>query len=480
MLPGIGLVTFAGLVVALTSLGVTGCGPSGDRTSAKPGSETASPAETRPGRPHLLFVMIDTLRADHLGVYGYGRPTSPFIDKLAERGVTFVNAYSVAPWTNPAIAAFFTGYHPQAVFPPALHREAIHQALPSGLSTLAEQLRSEGYHTIGLVDHPGISPKLGYDRGFDVYLLLYEEGGFDMWSTTETSFVLQTVMKQLDDFASLVETDDREPRFFIYLHLVYPHRPYTPAPQYAEMFGPGFENIRPEERRGVINRYDGEIRQTDDLLAAIAAELETRSLLDETAILITSDHGEAFWEHGFEEHGKMFYDEAIKIPLVLIPAGGRSDEPARVRTPVSNIDVFPTLLDLAGAPLPAGIGGKSLLRYLRADGQPQQGDWLFSESPHSFDVNAAAVISPDNVKFSSYRRDDRTKRMIFDLAKDPGEMRNLAEAGRSPKPFIRRLEEHREATRLLRQRPTEQVEPLDQETLDRLEALGYTEEATSD
>jgi arylsulfatase A-like enzyme len=216
---------------------------------------------------------------------------------------------------------------------------------------------------------------LGYSRGFDVFVRLYQAGGFDIWTRTDPDFVLQTFTEQLDQASN-------QP-LFIYLHLVYPHRPYMPAAPYADMFGPGFERMIPRERQGMINRYDGEIRQTDDLLGAMVEHLEERKLIAETAIFFTSDHGEGFWEHGLSEHGKSFFDEEIKIPLIFLPPGGRTSEPPQVATPISNIDLFPTILDLAGIPPAKEIEGESLLRHFHGEKINETGRWLFSESPHS-------------------------------------------------------------------------------------------------
>ena len=125
-----------------------------------------------PKKPNILFVLIDTLRADHLGVYGYERNTSPVIDAFSEGAIRFEHFFSVAPWTNPAIATIFTGRYPQSVMPAEKHKDAIRRALPGGAQILPEVLRTNGFKTIGLVDHPGINAKLGFARGFDEFTYL--------------------------------------------------------------------------------------------------------------------------------------------------------------------------------------------------------------------------------------------------------------------------------------------------------------------
>ncbi|MGB5295110.1 MAG: sulfatase-like hydrolase/transferase, partial [Thermoanaerobaculia bacterium] len=161
-------------------------------------------------RDNVVLVMVDTLRADHLGCYGYERETSPNLDKLASSGVLFESFYSVAPWTNPAIASLFTGRYPRAVFPPLPHKKAIGIPLPSQLPTLAERLQEAGYRTVALVDHPGINPELQFDQGFERWSGLFREGDFDTWAVTDSDFVLEQVEAALDELGG--------EKFFLYLH----------------------------------------------------------------------------------------------------------------------------------------------------------------------------------------------------------------------------------------------------------------------
>ena len=230
-------------------------------------------------RNNIFFILIDTLRADHLGCYGYKRNTSPNIDKIAGEGVIFTNFYTVCPWTNPTIASLFTGKYPQAIFPPAEHEQAIKQVLPEEIDTLAEVLRKEGYRTIALVDCPGISKVLNYDQGFDEFVQM-----FDKWTGKPAPLVIKEVSERLDKI--------NEDYFFVYLHLIYPHRPYGPPPPYNEVFGKGYKEYVIEEKEGMINMYDGEIKYTDDLIGGILDNLRKRKLLNNTYIIITSDHGE--------------------------------------------------------------------------------------------------------------------------------------------------------------------------------------------
>jgi arylsulfatase A-like enzyme len=413
--------------------------------------------------PHIVLVMIDTLRPDHLGCYGYPRNTSPNIDRIARQGILFENVFSVAPWTNPTIASLFTGRYPQAIFPPARHRDAIRQALPEQLETLAETLKRKGYRTAALIDHPGISRRWNYDQGFDEWVSLFRKGGFKIWGVTDSAFVSR-------EFDAILDQDSRTPAF-VYLHLVYPHRPYAPPPPHDNLFGPGFKRLVEGEKQGVINRYDGEIRYTDDLVGKILGSLEKRGFLNRAYLVITSDHGEGFWEHGLSEHGNSLFNELLRVPLIVLPPGGRGEAPRRVTDSASNIDLYPTILEMAGLAPPMDADGKSLFRHLRARRGESGDGWMFSESPHSGYLQGAACMK-GNLKYIHQRF---PRKAFFDMEKDPEERANLV--GKNPFFQVMRERLSRYRARNERRRAAlelRQVEP-DAETRERLRALGYVD-----
>lgn len=412
--------------------------------------------------PDLLFILIDTLRADHLGCYGYSRPTSPAIDNLAARGILFKQAFSPADWTNPAIVSLFTGRYPQAVLPPALHREAIRLVVPGEAVTLAETLKGAGYRTVGLVAHPGIHRSLGYGQGFDEFVHLAKVAGIpaELWPTVDPGVVER-------EFARVTAPGGP---LFLYLHLVYPHWPYDPPAPYNSMFGPGYEKIRPEEKAGIINQYDGEIRLTDDLVGRILKKTEAAGRLANTYVVITADHGESFWEHGSFGHGKTYFNEEIMVPLIIVPPAGRGPRGRVVQTPVSTVDLFPTFLEFAGVHGEFKIDGRSLTRYF--SGEPAGGEDgpLFCESNHTGDIKAAAVIRKGTKLIQG------TNDLVFDLAQDPQETRNLADAKLPVLELLKGfLWEHREMNDFFRQKLKQKTEELDQDTQEGLKALGYIE-----
>ncbi len=402
--------------------------------------------------PNLIVILIDTLRPDHLGAYGYSRPTSPAIDEIAAGSLLFERAYSTAPWTNPTIATLFTGYYPQELFPVLPHRLAIHQALPLAVDTLAERLHAAGYRTVALVDHPGIGPGLHYDQGFESFHRLFQEAGVPAWGITDTGFVFEQVDHQLASIAS---------PFFLYLHLVYPHRPYAAPADYQQLFGPRFTRLGPKQRDGVINAYDAEIRYTDDLIGRIAAALRQRGLWEKSWVVILSDHGEGFWEHGFAEHGNTLFDELLHVPLILHPPAARGLAPQRITRPVSLVDFWPTMLDLAEIELPKAVGARSLIR----DGNEHP---LFSESKHSRDLSERSVRSR-GFKYIG----DLQHGTVFDLQADPGESSPLPDRPELRSELVALLRQHEQTAQASRRHWGGNVRPVDESTLQRLRALGY-------
>jgi arylsulfatase A-like enzyme len=432
---------------------------------ASAGSAAANtPIESTGGPPHIVFILVDTLRADHLGAYGYERNTSPSIDALAAEGLLFENAYSTAPWTNPAIVTLFTGMHPQSVHPAAPHHRAIRQALPAELTTLAEALRRGGYSTAALIDHPGINARLGYDQGFDVFTRLFKSEAADSWTLTDSRRVFEAMDEQLRAM------NPQQPSF-VYLHLVYPHRPYEAPAPYHTLFGPSPDRVTRTQREGAINIYDGEIRYTDDLIGRIVERMRALALLEHSIVVVTSDHGEAFWEHGMSQHGNSFYDELIRVPLIIRAPRDHPLQRGRSDGLVSTVDLYPTVLQLARLPVADGIEGRSLFEPTGAVSRPRT--IVFSESPHKGDIEAAASVGTGR----KYIRTRRWKHELYDLRRDPAERENrIFSTELFDDPFWRlrrRLAEHREHTGQQRRAiESRAVEP-DRETQDRLRALGY-------
>ncbi len=414
----------------------------------------------RDERPDVFVFLLDTLRPDHLSCYGYERETTPHIDAFAAEGVRFENAFSAAPWTDPSIAALFTGLHPSDLWEPGLHEDIIKKVLPDGVRTLAELLADEGYFTVAASDHPGIRATR-FGRGFDVFNHMYAAlGPMDGWRQTPTETVLEELRGLLHQ---------RRPggRLF-YVHLIYPHRPYAAPAPFATEFGPPAVGETEAEREGMINMYDGEIRRTDELLGTFFADLRAAGVDRSSIQVILSDHGEGFWEHdGLEEHGNSLYNELLRIPLIL-RAPGRLPAGRSVTDLVGIVDVLPTLLDLVGAEAPEHCRGTSLLDTLAGEARP--GRLLLGEFPHSSIVQGRALQSLEEKLIDSGLEDAVLE--YFRLSGDPGELDNVySDSDERPRRLLSLLSAIERLTDVDSSTTFEPPEDM----LEALEALGYVD-----
>jgi len=303
----------------------------------------------------VLLIVVDALRADHLGSYAYGRDTSPFIDSLARQGIVFESALSNSSYTRESVAALLTGQLPSRSGAVGWLARPV-RAGPH----LGEIFRRAGYHT-GFLSNTVQLTAPGFERGFDEFRTLPRR-----WDISGEGGKLSA--RALD----FVRRAGEEP-VFLYLHYLDPHAPYQPAPLLrrrftstpvvsplavyedverrigelvASGFGPGearFEDL--------VARYDAEIASTDDALASLLDGLEALGRRNRTLVVITADHGEEFLEHGFVDHAWTLYQESIRVPLIFW--AGEAVESARVPQRVSRVEVLPTVLELVGIEAPA-------------------------------------------------------------------------------------------------------------------------------
>ncbi len=371
---------------------------------------------THAARPdNVVLVVIDTLRRDHLATYGYGRNTAPFLDELAREGSAF-EAVTPAPWTKPATVSLLTGLHP-------VHHQAVDRLdrIPSGALTLAERLRSAGYHTLGVSANGWVSHPFGFDRGFDQFLLA------------------DNLKAPLLDRELLPHLDRLKPPFFLYVHYIDPHLPYEPevgwdgrpltAAERAhpvtlqEVDATHFRHRSPELLARARDLYDGEIRGVDDALRTVVGRLTQRGLMDHTVLVVTADHGEELEDHGRMSHGQTVYQELLQVPLVIrsprLPAGRR---PGRA----SLMDVVPTLLDLLGIDRAGDdLDGVSLAGALGAGAATTAApaaDRPFLSYLDFVDGTGLSLIRGARklvLGKNPYRKE------LFDLAADPHERTNL-------------------------------------------------------
>ncbi|MBN2245020.1 MAG: sulfatase [Candidatus Aminicenantes bacterium] len=339
---------------------------------------------------NIILVSIDTLRPDHLGCYGYEKATSPTIDRLAKEGVCFKSAFSSTTWTLPAHLAMLTSL-------PDLVHGVVSEAflLDEKRITLAEMLKKEGYKTYGVFTGPFLLPRWGFNQGFDKYIdaTLYDKAleGAEMLNAAERG---RTTPGAMEEVKTILETNKNHP-FFLFLHLFDVHPDFDPPPPYDTLFDPDYSGDisgkdimnNPKVNKDIPARdlehlqalYDGEIRFVDEQgITRLIELLSDNKLLDNTLLVITSDHGEEFFEHGVFGHRQNLFDTTLRIPLIFwcpqLFAGGRIvDQQVRI------IDIMPTILDLVGAPQsPEGLG-KSLVSLIKGSKQDKFSASLFAE-----------------------------------------------------------------------------------------------------
>ena len=360
------------------------------------------PPPAPPVARHVVLVTIDTLRADRLGCYGSDVAT-PHLDRIAAQGALAREASAHVPLTRPSHASLFTGLLPSQ------HgiRDNISPAVLPDTPLLAEAFKKGGFATAGFVSSIVLESQSGLDRGFDVYSDEFPGARGD-------AQFLNTVQKRgeqtLAEASAWLESH-RDGRLFAWVHLYEPHDPYEPPEPYATRYA------------GRL--YDGEVAWSDELVGRLDATLERLGLARDTLLVVTSDHGEGLDEHGEALHGFFAYQTTLRVPLLVrgpgIPAGVRLPVTARL------VDLFPTLLELAGLPLPSGarLAGHSLAGALRGGPAPQE-PVTYAETLVPllhFGWSDLRVVREGRFKYIQAPRPE-----LYDLASDPGEQRNLADS----------------------------------------------------
>jgi arylsulfatase len=384
--------------------------------------------------PNVLILVIDALRPDHLGSYGYARPTSPALDALARRGVLFADAASPSTYTRAAVPSIFASVHPAAHGVFSQGRQV--EVLSDEYTTLAETLKARGYRTAAFMPNPSLHHTFNFGQGFDLY-----DDDFPV-SDGPAHEVYETARK-INDRTLRWLRGDREKPFFAYLHYRDVHAPYVPPPPYDRMFpssGAGrlltrgellaqpLDIRRPRRYRDLdsyIGQYDGEIRYTDDRVAELLGTLKKEGFLDNAVLFVTADHGEAFLEHGAWTHGTDVFEELTRVPLLLVLPGDKHAG-QRVEVPVQTIDIYPTVLALLDAEAPAELQGKSLLDAVEGRADPHRA--VFSEARVPKNKRPSRWGQTVAVRADGWKLIyNRTKRRaeLYHLAADPAETRDL-------------------------------------------------------
>ena len=443
------------------------------------------PAPVRAERPfNLVLISIDTLRADHLSAYGYARPTSPRIDALAADGTLFEQAYSHSPKTVPSHMTLVTS------LPPEVHRvlnragREIDSKLSTEIPTLPEILEAGGYRSAAFTAGGNMNGGIGFARGFE----RFEHLPVDAAPTFEAG--IETVR----DWAA----EASEAPFLLLLHTVQVHDPYLPPESHRDLFArPDYAGRIRSSRAELAARakesgrsiaaefwrdvdleseadvqhlrdlYDACIRYTDDQIGRLVDTLAELGRLEDTAIILLSDHGEEFLEHGGTRHNSLF-EELLHVPLIVRLPDAYGVEPGRrVQAPVRLVDVMPTVLDLVGLPLPDHLTGSSLLPLI--DGTPEPPRYVFAH----WRERGARSLRAGRYKLIRIPGNQH----VFDLLRDPGERRPIEKIRpdlvASLGGDLKRLMETASATAELVAPGA--PEPIDAKTREELRALGYLE-----
>lgn len=449
-----------------------------------------APREAR--RPNVVIVVLDTTRADVLSAYGNAKPTTPHIDRLAREGVRFTRAFSTDFWTLPAHASLLTGQYPTKV-----RATSETNRLPDAAVTLAERLRANGWRTAAFVSNAWVSAERGFSQGFETFEETWRAG-----PASDLRMDEQGVRGASDWLAARVRAE--EP-FFLLLNLNSAHLPYSPDPLVLVDLSPG---PRPPDRVARLREvkgmwahlggatslvstdyailrelYEAEVASVDALVGELVADLERHGVLDDTVLIVTSDHGENIGEHGMIDHLLSMYDTTLKVPLIVRHPprleAGRVDDRL-----VSLVDLVPTVLDLVDMPDAHGQGpGRSI-----ADDAGSGHEWVIAENDRP--INGMKLMRKLYPDFDTTPLDRRVRTLrtrhhklvwysdgqveLYDLESDPGEETDLA----ARRPDVRdallaELEGWMDA-----HPPAGEAAPFDgrdPEALRQLRALGYVE-----
>lgn len=400
----------------------------------------------RDRRLNVLLVTIDTLRADHLGSYGYAAAETPALDRLAARGVRFAQATTVAPLTLPAHASLMTGTFP------AYHgvRDNGGFYLGDDQVTLAKVLRARGYRTGGFVAAFVLDGRWGIGQGFDRYFDDFDLAKYRM--DVGLDAVQRSGGEVVSKAIEWLDQDSTRP-FLAWVHLYEPHAPYDPP-----------ESIRVRFPPTMTGAYDAEIAAADGYFGRLIDHLARHGRLDRTIVVALGDHGESLGEHDEEQHGFFVYDATIRIPLIIAGAGLA---PRRVGDPVRIVDVMPTLLELLGVEIPNSVQGRSLLPLVRGERLELV---ALSETwypRHHYGWSELTAVRDGRYTFIAAPR-----RELYDTQTDAGETHNIAASNPSRADALARAL-HEFVDRTSANRRPAAPRPVDPAVEERLRALGY-------
>ncbi len=379
-------------------------------------------ASGKPRAKNFVLILIDTLRADRLSFYNkQTRVRTDYLDRLGKESMIFDRALAPENWTKPSVASLFSG-----LYPDTHHTQDDRDKLPDSIVTTAEHLSTLGFATAGFVANGYVSSKFGFKQGWAT------------WTNYVREHKANRAKYVVEDAVSWLESRPTDKPFFLYVHTIDPHVPYIPPRKYWSLYDSGRYQgpVQPTQTAKLLEKvktrkirlterdkirlealYDGEITYHDDQLVHLHEALEKHDLLDDTLVVVTSDHGEEFFEHGSVGHGHSLYEELLHVPLVFRLPGSKEGEGTHSLAEVNLVDVMPTACEILGVECPGGIEGTSMVPLLK--GAPRIG---FPSVSFSIFLNGQRAARMGRYKFISKGLNPS----LYDLKTDPRETHNLA------------------------------------------------------
>lgn len=401
-------------------------------------------------KPNLLLITLDTTRADHLPSYGYYAVRTPHFERLVARGILFEECIASSPLTLPSHCSMMTGLYP------TFHGVRVNgnTALAEVHQTLAELLAEDGYTCGAFIGAFVLDGRWGLRQGFHHY-----DDRLDLKKYKQLDLgLVQRPGNEVVDAALAWLSKMKEKKFFAWVHLYDPHTPYEPPEPYLSEYG----------HLGLVGLYDGEIAFMDEQIGRLVSWLEENGLARKTVIALIGDHGEGLGDHGETAHGFFIYDYAVRVPFLIVPPV-EDFKGTRIQAQVRTIDLFPTLLEMAGAAVPPTSQGRSVLPFIfRPKKNPGYAAYSESYSPE-IHYGWSPLLG---LRTPQYKFIDAPRPELYAIAEDPGEYQNihgeLHDVARKMKKSLDTVIRQTSANA-----PAPESADLDRETLERLAALGY-------